>query len=680
MLGFLGLRPLAQLDLRRARLAASSRGLSVFEAGFNARTERLGTVQTIAAIGLGGLIFVTLLAIAWPWPETRRIELWLSQAAVVTLALGIASALVKLCPPPLALRIFAALATGSCLALFAVPLAIAWETGLSNGSIFGGLIPYSDAAGYMDGAWRLLAEGELGFWNMRRPINAALHALRFAVSGGDLMISLVLTAWLVGLASLLAAAYIRRDFGWTAAIVFFITWFLFVDEWLSITLSEAHGCLIGAIGFALIWQAAKNGHPITFGLGMTLLSLALAARAGPFFMLPLLLLWGAVYLGSSWHRRAIAAVAGIIGLGVGQGIPRLFNALWGVDTNVLYSNFAHTFYGMTKGGLSWTAIHEERPEIFEASQGETRELVEQIYQASFDNIMESPELFFGFIARELARFPEFLTQSLLLPPKVGDFWSWLLIIGCVWVVLTLRKPVSGLLIAGMAGLWLSSPALMLDGGHRVFAAGVPWLAAIVAIGAFALVKLAATLSSLVWTGQAGIDHGREAPGISRGGPWLADRFAIGVGCITLLIAVAGPVLAVSLYPGTLIQPTRSCPADQTERLIRPAAFAATIHAQTAGEIGKTRTPIVQHPDYFKDLPLDLIPLMAIVAKETPPYSLSLTYDLLASAKGHTGLFFGLRKHDVDPLPATGLVSVCVTPLCPNCSLFDIRSWHRISDD
>ena len=136
------------------------------------------------------------------------------------------------------------------------------------------------------------------------------------------------------------------------------------------------------IAFALLWRSATGSQAVTFGLGMAVFSLALAARAGPFFMLPALLFWAVVSLGSSLKQRVILGAAGVLGVACGQSVPRFFNMYWGDGGNSLYSNFAFTIYGMTAGGKRWTAVKTEHPELLQTfSEGAER--AARIYQLAF---------------------------------------------------------------------------------------------------------------------------------------------------------------------------------------------------------------------------------------------------------------------------------------------------------
>ncbi len=641
----------------------------------------LGVMDIALALFVGSAAFWLLLVMPMPLPTLGELDLWLTRGALAALFLGALVAAIDRHPPPFTLRLLSIGATVVCLTAFALPLAIHWHHGTTNGGVIGALIPYNDAAGYMAGTWHLLAEGELNHWNMRRPINAAMHALRWMLAGGDMAISFGLMAWWIGLASLLATALLRRDLGWSAAAVFAIAWLLYAEEWLPMTLSEAHGCFLGVLGFAFTWQAGRDRSAFAFGLGMAFVSLALAARAGPFFLLPAFLVWGVLYLGSDWRARALQAAAGLIGAGVGQGLPKLYNALWGDGVNSLYSNFSYTLYGMTAGGKQWNVVYEERPEIFQSGLGESTALAENIYQAALDNFLADPGLLFGFLLQELKRFPSFLTDWPMLPATHGDFWFGLLVVGCLGLLVTWRRAHSGLLLAGLAGLWLSSPFLMLDGGHRVFAPGNPWLFGVLAFGVFAAISAAVGVVEILRSIAApgGGRTADEDPIVPRGA-WPAGRVVAALGVVLLLAVASGPMLAIPLYPRVEAEPTGRCESGEIERVVRPARSSIILQARPEGVPSPPGSSEVRHPGYFADMPLHLIPFMQAVSKLEAPYTLMQVYDMVAGDAGRQTSVHAVRRRDVPPLPEDGVVSLCGRDLCENCYLYDIRSWQRIRDD
>ena len=106
------------------------------------------------------------------------------------------------------------------MAAFCVPLFAAWHTGNWWGMI-GGSVPYSDPHIYFGGAERLLFQGDLDFYNSRRPLNAMFLAVRLAVTNLDLRLALLLGALAMGAATWLAARAAASGLGPVAGIALF---------------------------------------------------------------------------------------------------------------------------------------------------------------------------------------------------------------------------------------------------------------------------------------------------------------------------------------------------------------------------------------------------------------------------------------------------------------------------
>lgn len=67
-----------------------------------------------------------------------------------------------------------------------------------------GLLPWSDAHAYYDGALHLADTGNQDSWNERRPINASLLTMRLGLAGFHLRIATVLQVLVLAGATFLA--------------------------------------------------------------------------------------------------------------------------------------------------------------------------------------------------------------------------------------------------------------------------------------------------------------------------------------------------------------------------------------------------------------------------------------------------------------------------------------------
>ena len=105
--------------------------------------------------------------------------------------------------------------------------------------------------------WRgaaVLINGHLDPWNLRRPINASFLAVRLRLAGGDLRGALVIQALLLGLVSLLAARGVARVAGQLAGLTMFGGLFAFASQYVSVTLSEALGVILGTLAFTVLLE------------------------------------------------------------------------------------------------------------------------------------------------------------------------------------------------------------------------------------------------------------------------------------------------------------------------------------------------------------------------------------------------------------------------------------------
>ena len=145
-------------------------------------------------------------------------------------------------------------------------------------------------------------------------------------------------------------------------------------------------------------------------------------------------------------------------------------------------------------------IVKDHPEIAALSEPVRSQ---NIYALAFENITNQPGLLFKALVRNLYLYTiangglNILTGSkawflVQLPTLIGVFW-------CVRYI---KTPKYALLLFVLAGVLLSSTIITEDGGLRVFAATVPFSAAIAAIGINLVNKHSDNSSSFNWSGSA----------------------------------------------------------------------------------------------------------------------------------------------------------------------------------
>jgi hypothetical protein len=269
---------------------------------------------------------------------------------------------------------------------FGLPLVGLWGSGESESHLLAGLIPMKDAAFYYVDAKRLLAGFPSTDFSSRRPLFTVILALILGLTGQNLQVSLAVLVVITALACYLAAREIQATHGTLAAIFFICINFMFYRLEIGKTQTEALGFPLGVLGFLFIWRAVRNKQLSLSLLGLFLLSLALNARAGAFFILPALVLW--ITMTAKKKQQffffVLSSLAVILGFALNYLI---FRAITTPGEGALFSNFSHTLYGLVTGGRGWAAIFDDHPEIWLLHEPV---LSQTIYHYAFEAFLSNP--------------------------------------------------------------------------------------------------------------------------------------------------------------------------------------------------------------------------------------------------------------------------------------------------
>jgi len=397
------------------------------------------------------------------------------------------------------LNIFAMFAT---ILLFLAPLLNAWhlylfgqESELTIYSALGGIIPWSDAAGYYSGANNLLWDGSLDYWNMRRPLNALLFSVRLWISNGDFKIALILQAILCALSAFWVAKTVSQTFGKMAGFLTLAVLFIFASVFIPTTLSETLGLTLGSLSFIALWQAIQQPQKVwIFFIAGCFLMIAQNTRAGALFIFPLLVIWlGYQNNNHSFQKNKFQLriplffIFGII-------IAFLYNLLlikvYGASTDgTMHGNFATTLYGLVAGGKGWLHAYQTYPDI--AATSSEAAFAQFLFSKSFELFKSNPSLLVlgflkgigGLTKGFISFFQRDLSQNLVL--KISIRFLGTLFLGFMlfrWKSLykDYKKEI-GLISICLFGMLISAGFIWADGSYRVFAATVPFLAAAVGI-------------------------------------------------------------------------------------------------------------------------------------------------------------------------------------------------------
>jgi hypothetical protein len=555
--------------------------------------------------------------------------------------------------------------------LFAQSLIHAWSSGETTPDYMGGVLPYSDAAGYYQAGLRLLYDGTLDAWHMRRPLNAALHAMRLALVGGDLRLDIALAACTAALAALLAGLEIARRLGWLGAALLLLALYSYVVLYLPSTLTSVNGFIYGALALALLLRAAESRSITLCALGVLLLGLGLNARAGPFLLLPALWLWSAVGLEQGrWSWRGLLVV--VLATVTAFLVPTMFNALWGSGAGGAQSNFAYTLYGMAAGGKGWQQIYTDHPEVFTLSGegAQSRRMV----QLALQLLMTDPMPFIRFYLSELF---DFIGFSRHLLSAGGVFAPLALLSGVVVALCNWRRPSASLLLLVVAGVLVSSPFLMRDGGPRVFAAAVPMLAAVGVYGATVFIRTSVYLFS---QGTLRGDHPASIL-------FVSDGALRAVALLAVMVSVFGPLAAVYLHPRDVADVVSAppCPAGGQALVTRLGGSSYVLTVEPDDDVARSYVPRIRQSDLKAHLAQNLTDFAGVLTERKPPFAFVEGYDLSWRSNNRPSTFWALMPAALASAHAGQRVQLCGRPHpSPELSgwvnyFYDVKSVRPLPD-
>lgn len=356
-----------------------------------------------------------------------------------------------------------------------------WTSRRSLGLALGGILPIADAYSYYACANSLIDLGHfvprLAAWCSRRPIYSSFLAPLIGIGGRNFHIALLAQAAVVSLALVALAREVLRLAGVASVTILLIILVAYASRnAYGLTMSENAGLAFGAVALALLLRGAETGRAVLIYSGIALMSVGLNARAGCFFVLPMLVLWAAFDAHARGRNVAATVVLAVAAMLSGFALEFALVAVNSVPLTEAQSNFAFTLYGLSLGGKGWMQAYTDHPELaslpdFMASAA--------VYRFAFENIVRNPGLILHALA---ANFIQGYRQGLgLVSTQLYVAWS-LWFVGFFAIGMHFRNPRYTLLGALTIGGLLSAPIIVVDGGERAFAATISADAAQAAVG------------------------------------------------------------------------------------------------------------------------------------------------------------------------------------------------------
>lgn len=352
-------------------------------------------------------------------------------------------------------------------------------------STLGGVIPYSDANGYIMGANYFNDVGYLNSWNMRRPLNALFFAFRLKITNDNFWYSMLLQSALCATSLTIYLRTIQKDLGFLATLLSLAFLFYYIQNFAHSTLSEALGLTLGLLSFVLLWNGWLQRNRLIFNIGMAALAVGLSARAGPNFIAPALFLL--VYLHPFTSSRLNDMGWTIISFTIPFILLTKLSTLFGdpAGSGMAFSNFGSTLYGLVNGGKSWSYAYQD-PHLQNLFAGKTEaqqakifyEESWRIFKANPFNIVIGTIQYLGGFCYWFIRQFSFGIGIIHALTTIISVIFWLFIGFRIYIKRHSFKREFLFLTIVFLGIAASSCIIWKDGGIRPFAVAIPFMGAL----------------------------------------------------------------------------------------------------------------------------------------------------------------------------------------------------------
>ncbi|NJK48756.1 hypothetical protein HC931_11745 [Candidatus Gracilibacteria bacterium] len=441
------------------------------------------------------------------------------------------------------------------LALFAVELSRFWRNGLSDGMTVAGFLPSSDAINYYTAALNLLEGKDLANTTFLiaswRPIFGGVLATLLGLTEQNLQITLAILVLINAIACFLLAREVQCGYGIAPAVLIVTLIFLFYKPFIGQVMTEHWGIALGTIGLAVLLRGTLKEHQKLCLLGIFLLTLALNARVGALFILPVLIFWGAwAFRGKSLlsMRFAIAAFSAVL---LGFILNSLVFKVASTLNAISNANFFYTLYGLVVDG-NWATIRADYPEILQLVEPERSHRVREIAMEAF---RANP---FGLVTGAMRAWQQFLFKDFVFSFVKSSRINFLLQLSSLIAIVNCyrqrQQPISSLMLAMTIGILLSVPFVPpWDAGTRPYAATIPLFSL------FPVLGIAFFAQKMEWHKLLQIPQPVQQP-----------QILLVVGISLAVLSIGGPITtALASHPPQFSQIT--CPASTEAIYFRNSA-------------------------------------------------------------------------------------------------------------
>ena len=367
----------------------------------------------------------------------------------------------------------------------------------------GGLVPYSDAAGYFGGGLNYLIFDQIDPWNLRRPLAALFRSDTVFVGGFNYVGTLLVQIAAISLSIYVATMAIIKWRGVAAGFAFWAMAFILFRPFATTTMTEPLALLWAFFAIPVFIHGLQHQSFRHLLLAMTFLFVALFVRMGAMFVMPFLVLWTLFYVGANVRLRIRNASCVFGVLLVVLLVNVLLDKVYGGSDAQLGSNFSSALCGMSVGGDMHACMSRYASELQRLPEAAMSDF---FYLMAANNIVHDPGTFVLSMGRDVARF---FGDIFSMPttwyhwysdPEVESAGLYLVsFIGWIYALQRSANRVVGAFafFVGL-GILTSVPFVYIDDARRVLYATNPLIALLIAGGFYAPGALRLRSATLEW--------------------------------------------------------------------------------------------------------------------------------------------------------------------------------------
>jgi hypothetical protein len=354
------------------------------------------------------------------------------------------------------------------LAWFLIFFMQAWSTGMDDLCTAKILVPIGDSAGYSFEASRIAHGQLLTAWGGYRFLSHSFFSVWTFIFSNSAALSHIAMAILAALTLTLSALAVSACWGALAAATFLTLCGQFFASSLGTYATETYGLSMALLGTAMILTGVRRERLLWQFCGLFTLSIALSARAGAFFVLPLV---GIAFasMQPTWRKRLAVLASAACAVVAAMALNGICTRLLCENGTVPFDNFWFSLHGMLIG-QTWAAS---------AAANTTA----QARDAALHILSNNPLIVFPTSWKAVRFFFERHIDFEFVPCRAAAYaLTWLMAAGALTCVVRVRDHLNRTILAALAGIFISIPFVPpWDAGIRPYAATIPLQVAGVAV-------------------------------------------------------------------------------------------------------------------------------------------------------------------------------------------------------